>query len=77
MYLGWYDPDKKRTDDQKLQDACERYRRKWGREPRTALVNVASTVTPNLFVEIHRVGHVAPNVFFVGDETEEGITSGA
>lgn len=67
MYLGWYDPDKKKTAEAKLTEAVARYREKWGRKPRVALVNARDAVTlPGL--EVRVVGHVAPNTFFVGED---------
>lgn len=72
MYLGWYDPDRKKSAERKLSDAIERYRRKWGRDPQIALVNMAdATHYPGL--EVRVVGHVAPNTFFVGEEAEQEI----
>jgi hypothetical protein len=69
MYLGWYDPDRKKTTERKLSDAIERYRRKWGRDPQIALVNAAdATHYPGLDIRV--VGHVAPNTFFVGEDLE-------
>lgn len=71
MYLGWYDPDRKKTPERKLSEAIERYRRKWGRDPRVALVNALdATHYPGL--EVRVVSHVAPNTFFVGEEVEPG-----
>jgi hypothetical protein len=72
MYLGWYDSDRKKTTERKLSDAIERYRRKWGRDPRIALVNAAdATHYPGL--EVRVVSHVAPNTFFVGEELENEL----
>jgi hypothetical protein len=69
MYLGWYDPDRKKTPQRKLEEAADRYREKWGREPLIALVNAADAVdVPGLQVRV--VGHVAPNTFFVGEDEE-------
>jgi hypothetical protein len=67
MYLGWYDPDKKKTAAAKLSEAAARYREKWGRKPRVALVNANDVVTfPG--IEVRVVAHVAPNTFFVGED---------
>ena len=73
MYLGWYDPDKKKAAGHKLADAIYRYERKWGRKPSVALMNAAdiSQLTEDIGVEIRTAAHVAPNTFFVGDDEPE------
>ncbi len=71
MYLGWYDPDRKKSSAQKLADASARYRRKWGREARVAIVNAADNVDM-LGIEIRVAAHVPPNTFFVGEDEEVG-----
>lgn len=73
MYLGWHDPDKKRTPADKLAAAVERYRRKWGKEPKEALVNIAdfphlANVPPPLV--IRAMPNVAPNTYMVGSADE-------
>ena len=67
MFLGWYDPDKKKPVQQKLNDAIARYERKWGVQPSVALVNAADAVAlPD--IEVRVVPHVAPNTFYVGED---------
>ena len=41
MYLGWYDPDKKKPARQKLVEAIERYVEKFGADPETCLTSPA------------------------------------
>jgi hypothetical protein len=67
MYLGWYDPDKKKPAARKLADAIARYEQKWGRKPAVALVNAADAIETD-DLEIRVVPHVAPNTFFVGED---------
>ena len=73
MYLGWYDPDKKKKPATKLADAIARYERKWGRTPSIALMNASdvSQLTDETGVEVRIAHHVAPNTFFVGDDEPE------
>ena len=73
MYLGWYDPDKKKTPERKLADAVYRYERKWGRTPSVALMNAAdvSQLTDETGLDVRVAPHVAPNTFFVGDDEPE------
>jgi hypothetical protein len=67
MYLGWYDADKKKTPEQKLIAAIERYEMKWGRKPQVALVNAADIVElPG--IAIRAAAHVPPSTFFVGED---------
>ncbi len=39
MFLGWYDPDKKTPARLKLEDALERYARKFGRPAEACLTS--------------------------------------
>lgn len=70
-YLGWYDPDKKKPAQKKLEDAIARYRSKWGRAPAMALVNHAAGPLEVTGVEIRYVGHVPTSAFFVGEEEND------
>jgi hypothetical protein len=67
MYLGWYDPDKKKKSGRKLAEAVERYQEKYGKAPAVVLVN-ASDAQEYPGVEVRVVAHVAPNTFFVGED---------
>ena len=71
MWLGRYDPDKKRSLRDKLATASDRYRRKWGEPATAALVNPDDYLTaePDIhddFVSVAAVRHVAPNTVYVG-----------
>jgi hypothetical protein len=67
MYLGWYDPDKKKKSATKLAEAVERYVEKHGRQPEVVLLNAADAVEyPD--IEVRIVPHVAPNTYFVGED---------
>ncbi len=72
MYLGWYDPDKKKAPVRKLEDAVARYERKWGRSPSVALMNAGDVARlpdeTTVDVEVRVAPHVAPNTVFVGDD---------
>lgn len=78
MFLGWYDPDKKKPTTRKVQEAVNRYCQKWSEIPRVLLINPSQAheiwgeeVHPT-GIEIRAVAHVAPNTFFVGtDELPE------
>jgi hypothetical protein len=66
MFLGWYDPDKKKTVEQKIAAASRRYERKWGSAPSVALVNPKDLVTVE-GLEVRPAPHVAPNTIYVGE----------
>ncbi|MER3437287.1 MAG: hypothetical protein C4346_06680 [Chloroflexota bacterium] len=75
MFLGWYDPDKKRPAREKLRDAIERYIEKFGAEPATCLTSVtdaselaADTKAPDLPVK--GVAFIPRHTFYVGVEDE-------
>ena len=79
MYLGWYDPDKKRAIAQKADDACARYRRKWGCEARVVICNPAAVSVLHVWalargvgVDVRGAAHVPPNTFFVGEDEDAG-----
>jgi len=67
MYLGWYDPDKKKKTSTKLAEAVERYEEKYGKSPAVVLVNPADA-QEHPCIEVRVVAHVAPNTFFVGED---------
>jgi hypothetical protein len=79
MYLGWYDPDKKKKARDKLADAVERYERKWGRRPAVALVNSVDAPSASEFpsLEVRVAAHVAPNTFFVGEDEPDEVAQAA
>ncbi len=41
MFLGWYDPDKKKPAREKLAEAIERHVEKFGAQPELCLTNAA------------------------------------
>lgn len=65
LYVGWYDPDRKKPAAQKLVDACERHVEKTGRRPDCVLVGGAFGADPDFQAEAERQGvtlAVAPYV---------------
>lgn len=75
MFLGWYDPDKKRPAREKLRDAIERYIEKFGSEPATCLTSEADAAelaadkkVPDLPVKA--VAFIPRHTFYVGVEDE-------
>ena len=75
MFLGWYDPDKKRPARLKLEDALERYAEKFGRPAVTCLTSpddaaelAADKKTPNL--PIKGVNYIPRFTYYVGVDDE-------
>ncbi len=69
MFLGWYDPDKKKTIEEKIAAAARRYERKHGSLPAIALVNPSQLVEVE-GVDVRPAAHVAPNTVYVGDDDD-------
>lgn len=67
MYLAWFDPDRKKPVQQKIADARERYREKFGQEPAICLVNAADTID-NSAIELRPVAYVGRHYFLVGHD---------
>ena len=76
MFLGWYDPDKKRSVAQKVAEGLERYREKFGSEPVVVILNASDLVElrgkqdPHWLPDyVYRgVTYVPRHTFYVGVE---------
>ncbi|HEY7029925.1 MAG TPA: hypothetical protein VH482_01295 [Thermomicrobiales bacterium] len=75
MFLGWYDPDKKKPARLKVEEAIERYVEKFGGDPVACLTSVADAAelsadgkTPELIVK--GVTFIPRFTFYVGVEDE-------
>ena len=75
MFLGWYDPTKKKPAREKLAEAMERYAEKFGAAPETCLTSVADAEelgadkkAPNL--SVRGVSYIPRWTFYVGVEDE-------
>ncbi len=73
MFLGWYDPDKKKPARDKLTEAIARYAEKFGAAPITCLTSIADAAelaadkkAPDLRVQ--GVPYVPRWTFYVGVE---------
>jgi hypothetical protein len=80
MFLGWYDPDRKKPARQKLAEAIERYVEKFGAAPELCLTNPADKadldIATKAFPEAPTVPvETAPYIprwtFYVGVRDEE------
>ncbi|MFN8593634.1 MAG: hypothetical protein U0031_19405 [Thermomicrobiales bacterium] len=77
MFLGWYDPDRKKSARAKLADAIERYTEKFGRAPRFCLTSPQDAVElsepsrkypGDLPVTVQARGYIARWTFYVGED---------
>ena len=75
MYLGWYDPEKKKPARLKLEEAIERYVEKFGLPPVTCLTNDAEAAelaadpkAPDL--PTRGVAFIPRHTFYVGFDEE-------
>lgn len=63
-YLGWFDDNPKKTPEQKIDEAVERYTKRFGRRPNLCLVNREDQV-PHRGVEVRAAGNVHRHHFLV------------
>jgi hypothetical protein len=84
MYLGWYDPDRKKPARAKLADAIERYEEKFGRKPRfclTSAQDAADLAEPSrkfpgeLPVAVQARGYIARWTYYIGEDAGEPAES--
>jgi hypothetical protein len=81
MYLGWYDPDRKKPARQKVAEAIERYIEKFGASPELVLTSEADatelltppaatkkTALPELTLPIRTVAYIPRWTFYIGRE---------
>jgi hypothetical protein len=71
MFLGWYDPEKKKPARRKLEEAIERYEEKFGSLPEAVLTSVADAeelATDNKAPDIliRGVNYIPRFTFYVG-----------
>jgi len=75
MFLGWYDPDKKKPARQKLSEAVERYEEKFGAAPVTCLTNTTEATelaadAATSALDIRAVAYIPRHTFYVGVDDE-------
>lgn len=80
-YLGWYDPDPRRSARHKLDDAIARYRQRFDAEPEECLTNpteaAALRAEPGeLPLAIDARTYIARHVFYVGQASGGGAFVG-
>ena len=75
MFLGWYDPDKKKPAREKLAEAIERYAEKFGAAPEACVTSptdaaelAADAKAPTL--PVRAANYIPRSTFYVGVEDE-------
>jgi hypothetical protein len=80
VFLGWFDPDRKKPARAKLDEAIARYESKFGRRPRFCLTSSADVVeltAPHpkypgeLPVSVQARSYIARWTFYVGEDVGE------
>jgi hypothetical protein len=73
MFLGWYDPDKKRPVPDKLAEAVERYVEKFGSDPEICLTSAAdaAALDGQTDLPVRAVTFISRHTFYVGVEEPE------
>jgi hypothetical protein len=75
MFLGWYDPDKKKPARHKVEEAVERYVEKFGGNPIACLTSVADAAdltadSKALDLVVKGVNFIPRFTYYVGVEDE-------
>jgi len=70
VYLGWFDADPRKSVEEKIEEAVERYIRRFGRKPNLCLVHREVQATHRT-VEVRPAGYVHRHHFLVGYVPQE------
>lgn len=72
MFLGWYDPDRKKPAHKKLREAIERYHEKFERTPRYCLTSPLDGAEleqqPATGIEVQTRSYIARWTFYIGED---------
>lgn len=74
MYLGWYDDTPKKSAEEKIEEAVQRFIAKFGERPTVCLVSPGSAVGFD-GLEVKTAAYVRPNHFWVGREEPATVGS--
>ena len=65
VFLGWLDTDPRKSPEQKIREACERFEYKFGRPATTVLVHTSLDIAVE-GLEIRQASYIRPNCFWAG-----------
>jgi hypothetical protein len=67
FYLAWFDDDRRKSSDLKIQEAVAAYERRFRRHPNIVLINEQDR-TDSAAVQLRPLGYIRPSTFYVGFE---------
>ena len=75
MFLGWYDPDKRKAATTKLAEAVERYVEKFGADPQLCLTSATDAIelTGQTDLPVRAVSFIGRYTYYVGVEETQDI----
>lgn len=68
FYLVWFDDDRKKTSDVKIEEAIAAYERRTGKYPNVVLLNERELTAPPANVRLQPRTYIQPSNFYVGIE---------
>ena len=68
QHLGWYDDNKKKSDNDKIGEAIAAFKNRFKVQPRVVVVNESCEVKSTDTLIIRKEARVRPNIFLVGME---------
>ncbi len=68
FYLVWFDDDRKKTTEFKLQEAVEAYERRFHKHPNVILVSEQDRFETAAGVRLRPLSYIRPSNFYVGFE---------
>jgi hypothetical protein len=75
VFLGWYDPDARKSVEEKIREGCERYFAKYGEPAKTVLVSEGLDIEID-GLEILHEGFIRPDHFWVGLDASQRDRAG-
>ncbi|HEY0601820.1 MAG TPA: hypothetical protein VGD69_27755 [Herpetosiphonaceae bacterium] len=67
FYLAWFDDDRRKSTDLKIQEAVAAYERRFRRPPNVVLINEQDR-TEGVAVRLRPLTYIRPSTFYVGLE---------
>lgn len=68
FYLAWFDDDRKKSTDLKIQEAVAAYERRFRRPPNVVLINEQDRTDGVAAVRLRPLTYIRPSTFYVGLE---------
>ena len=68
FYLVWFDDDRKKATESKLQEAMAAYERRFHKHPNVILINEQDRIESATGVRLRPLSYIQPSNFYVGFE---------